>query len=343
MKQKIIKLKKELTNDVVIMAHHYQKDEIVSYADVTGDSLELAQKIPLFKDKKFIIFCGVHFMAETASILAKENQTIILPDLKAGCFLADTATIETVESAWDILTKHNNEKIIPITYINSSASLKSFVGKNGGAICTSSNANKIISWALKQGEKLFFLPDQHLGRNTSFKLGIPLNQMIEYNATEKDGGLDTSEIENAKIILWSGYCDVHQKFTTTQIKNVRKNDNHAKIIVHPECPFDVVSHSDLNGSTSFIINEINKSTPDSRFAVGTEINLVNRLAKNNPDKTIYSLSPENPQCDTMNIITENSLLKALTSIKNNNPLNVIKVSRDLSSNALKALERMLTI
>jgi len=343
MEQNIFKLKKELADNLIIMAHHYQKDEIVKYADVTGDSLELAQKISLFGNKKYIVFCGVHFMAETASILAEKNQIIILPESKAGCFLADTATIEDVEAAWNILTEISNEKIIPITYINSSASLKSFVGKYGGAICTSSNAEKVIKWAFKQGEKLFFLPDQHLGRNVSFNLGIPLNEMLLYDNTKKDGGVNKSEIKNSRIILWNGYCDVHQKFTTAQIKSVKQNNKQTTVIVHPECPFDVVSHSDLNGSTSFIINEINKSMPKSRFAVGTEINLVNRLAENNPDKTIFSLNPEQPKCDTMNIINEGSMLKSLNSLKNNNPLNVINVSNDLKSNALKALERMLSI
>lgn len=336
------KIKEELKDQVVILGHHYQQDDVISFADYTGDSLKLAKDAQNL-DRPYVLFCGVHFMAETADILTKPDQKVILPDMRAGCSMADMANRDQVDDAWEYLTSHTDEKIIPITYINCTASLKSFVGEHDGSICTSSNAKEVISWAFNQGQKLLFFPDQHLGRNTCFEMGISLDEMVVYNPLMLNGGLKPEQIKNAKVILWYGYCSVHQGFTKDQVSQIKKNDPQMKVIVHPECSFDVVQASDLNGSTSYIIDQIEKSPAGSKWAVGTEINLVNRLANRFQDKTIVSLSPYQCLCTTMYRVRPRWLLASLKSIKENKPINIISVDEATKKFSILALERMLNL
>lgn len=340
--QELSVLKKELADKVVVLGHHYQQDDVISLADYTGDSLKLAKDAAKL-DKEFIIFCGVHFMAETADMLTQNNQKVILPDLNAGCSMADMANRVEIDKCWSYLTQNTNEKIIPITYINCDALLKDFVGAHDGSICTSSNAKKIITWALSKGEKLLFFPDQHLGRNTCYELGITKEQMVVYNPNMLNGGLSAEQIKNAKVILWYGYCSVHQGFSAEQVKQIKKDSPETTVIVHPECNFEVVQASDKNGSTAYIIEQIENAPSGSKWAVGTEINLVNRLAARFPDKSIISLSPYQCLCTTMYRVRPRWLLESFRSIKRNEPINVIQVPEDVKKNALKALDRMLKI
>lgn len=335
-------LREELGDQVVILGHHYQQDDVISLADYTGDSLQLARNAAELT-APYIIFCGVHFMAETADMLTKDNQSVILPDLNAGCSMADMANLKEVERCWSFLGECTNEKIIPITYINCSALLKGFVGRNEGSICTSSNAKKVIQWALNKGEKLLFFPDQHLGRNTCEELGISLEDMVVYNPNLRFGGLTSEQVAKAKVILWYGYCSVHQGFTADQVQKIKQESPETTVIVHPECPHEVVKASDLSGSTSFIINTISKAKEGSKFAVGTEINLVNRLAAQFPKLHITSLSPYQCLCTTMYRVRPRWLLRSLQSIKDQSPINIIKVDEETTKNSLKALERMLEI
>lgn len=336
-------IKKRLGNRVVVLGHHYQQDDVMKFADITGDSLELARKAAEIKESEYIMFCGVHFMAETADMLTGPNQKIILPDLRAGCSMADMANRREIDVAWDYLKKCTKDKIVPITYINCTAALKSFVGENNGSICTSSNAEKVITWGLSQGEKLLFFPDQHLGRNTCFKLGIPLEDMVVYDPRKQHGGLTPEQIQKAKVILWYGFCSVHQGFTKEHITMWRTKDPNRKLIVHPECSFDVVQGADLAGSTSYIINQIKKATEGSKFAVGTEINLVNRLAKEFPKLDIVSLSPYQCLCTTMYRVRPRWLLESYRAIEKNQPINIISVDETTRKFALKALDQMLAI
>ncbi|HLT21965.1 MAG TPA: quinolinate synthase NadA [Bacteriovoracaceae bacterium] len=337
------KIKEELKDRVVVLGHHYQQDDVIAFADVTGDSLELARKAAEIKNAEYIIFCGVHFMAETADMLTGPNQKVILPDLRAGCSMADMANRREIDVAWKYLTESTTDKIVPITYINCSAALKSFVGENNGSICTSSNAEKVITWGLNQGEKLLFFPDQHLGRNTCFKLGIPLEDMVVYDPRLRFGGLTPEQIQKAKVILWYGFCSVHQGFNSEHIKMWRAKDPERKIIVHPECSFEVVQGSDLAGSTSYIINQIKAAPKGTKFAVGTEINLVNRLAQAFPELDITSLSPYQCLCTTMYRVRPRWLLESFRAIKNNSPINIISVDDQTKKFALKALDQMLAI
>ncbi len=336
-------LRQELGERVVVLGHHYQQDDVIALADYTGDSLELARKAVELTKPEFIVFCGVHFMAETADMLTMGKKTVILPDLRAGCSMADMANRRDIDRAWSFLTQHSSGKITPITYINCAASLKSFVGENGGAICTSSNAEKIITWGLQQGEKLLFFPDQHLGRNTCFKLGIPLEQMVVYDPRRENGGLTAEQVRDAKVILWYGYCSVHQGFNVEQVAHWRKTDPTRTVIVHPECSFDVVQASDLAGSTSYIINTIKAAAAGARFAVGTEINLVNRLARQFPDKDIQSLSPYQCLCTTMYRVRPRWMLESFRAIQRGTPTNVIRVDEETRKWGLLALDRMLAI
>jgi len=341
----IQKLKDELVDEVVILGHHYQQDDIVRFADITGDSLKLAQEAAKL-EKPYIIFCGVHFMAETADMLTKPHQKVILPDLKAGCSMADMADRNSIEKAWTRITKvtdKKNEKLVPITYINCSADLKAFVGEHNGSICTSSNAKKIITWGFNNSDKLIFFPDQHLGRNTSYELGIPLSQMVIYDPHLPEGGLSDADIENAKVILWYGYCSVHQGFTKEQCDRIHEFYPKMQVIVHPECPFDVVQAADGNGSTAHIVNLVEKAPAGSEFAIGTEINLVNRLAKKHKDKRIISLSPYQCLCTTMYRVRPRWLLASLRAIKIKKPINIITVSEEIRTPSLKALSTMLEI
>lgn len=341
--EEITRLKHKLKNQVVILGHHYQQDDIIQFADKIGDSLQLAQEAARLKTFPHIIFCGVHFMAETADMLTDAHQSVYLPDLRAGCSMADMANLKDVEIAWKYLTTHSKQKIIPVTYINCSAELKAFVGKNGGAICTSSNAGKIISWATSQNAKLLFFPDQHLGRNTCFELGYSLDEMITYDPRKQFGGLTAEEIQKASIYLWYGYCSVHQGFKKEHIDHLRVTSPHTKIIVHPECSFDVVQAADLNGSTSYIIKTIEASTEGSEFAVGTEINLVNRLAARFPHKKIFSLSPYQCLCTTMYRVRPRWLLSTMQHLERNTPINKITVNQEITHYSLIALNRMLEL
>lgn len=335
-------LKEKLKDSVTVLGHHYQQDDIISFADYTGDSLQLAREAAKL-NSEYIIFCGVHFMAETADMLTRENQKVILPDMNAGCSMADMANRNEIDRAWNNITKATSEKIIPITYINCDALLKDFVGANDGAICTSSNAKKIISWALETGEKLLFFPDQHLGRNTCFELGIKLEDMIVYNPNLQHGGVTPEQIAKAKVILWYGYCSVHQGFNAKQVEDIKKNSPETTVIVHPECSFEVVQAAHLNGSTSFIINTIANAPEGSSWAVGTEINLVNRLQAQFPKLKITSLSPYQCLCTTMYRVRPRWLLETFRSIDRGEAINVIKVGDEVKNNSLKALDRMLKI
>jgi quinolinate synthase len=335
-------LRDELGEKVVILGHHYQQDDVISLADHKGDSLQLAKEAAKL-NAEFIIFCGVHFMAETADMLTRENQHVILPDMNAGCSMADLANRTEIDRAWKNISSSTTDKVIPITYINCDALLKDFVGANDGAICTSSNAKKVIQWALSEGEKLLFFPDQHLGRNTCSELGIGLDEMVVYDPNKQFGGLTPEAINKAKVILWYGYCSVHQGFTEQQVNDIKKNEPDRTVIIHPECSYEVFKAAHMSGSTSYIINTIKEAPAGSKWAIGTEINLVNRLADEFPDLDIVSLSPFQCLCTTMYRVRPRWLLESLRAIKRNEPINIIKVEKSIKDNSLKALDRMLNI
>lgn len=336
------KLKEELKDQVVVLGHHYQQDDVIQFADFTGDSLALAKDAEKL-DKPYVMFCGVHFMAETADILTGDEQQVILPDMRAGCSMADMANREDIDRAWDFMNSCTEEKIVPITYINCAASLKAFVGDNGGSICTSSNAEEVIEWAFSQGQKLLFFPDQHLGRNTCAKMGISLDEMVIYNPNMYNGGLKPEQIAKAKVILWYGYCSVHQGFTKAQVDSLKETRPDVNVIVHPECSYEVVQAADDAGSTAYIINKIKDAPAGTKWAVGTEINLVNRLAQKFPDKEIFSLSPYQCLCTTMYRVRPRWLLASFKAIKENKPINIIKVDGQTAASSKVALERMLAI
>ncbi|MCT4782804.1 MULTISPECIES: quinolinate synthase NadA [Exiguobacterium] len=339
MEARIESIKARLGRRLFLPAHHYQKDEVVQFADATGDSLQLARLAEQMSEAEFIVFCGVHFMAETADMLTRDNQLVVLPDMRAGCSMADMADIDQTEIAWEELTDSFGDSIIPITYVNSTAAIKAFVGKHGGATVTSSNAHDIVRWALDAGERILFLPDQHLGRNTAYDLGVPLEAMAVWDPLRER--LDYSgDIEDVRVILWKGHCSVHEKFNVAQIEALRKHDPERRIIVHPECTFDVVEAADEAGSTSYIIDQIEASTPGMKWAVGTEMNLVNRLAATHPELDIVSLNPYMCPCLTMNRIDLPHLLWALESLEAD-PVNVIRVDSETTKWATLALERML--
>ncbi len=343
--KKITSHKNQLQDQLVILGHHYQRHEVIKHADITGDSLKLA-RLGMQQDKaKHIIFCGVHFMAETADILATEDQKVYLPDLGAGCDMADMAEIREVEEIFNQAEAAGFSEIIPVTYVNSSAALKAFVGKKGGVICTSGNAEKVITWALENSRHLFFLPDQHLGRNTAKRLGLsPERDMILWEKNRELGGHSTQKLAEARVWLWQGHCPVHALFSTDQISKLRKNNPTIKIISHPECSMEVVDKSDFVGSTEFIIQTINASKKGSHWAVGTEKHLVERLQQENPDKKIESINPFTCVCGTMNRITLENLAMCLEEICNGKGVeNIISVSQDVASNAKLALNRMMEL
>ncbi|HLR54999.1 MAG TPA: quinolinate synthase NadA [Pseudogracilibacillus sp.] len=340
MEERIHEIKNKLGKRLFIPAHHYQKDEVVQFADATGDSLQLAQLSQQNKQAEFIVFCGVHFMAETADILTDKDQHVLLPDLRAGCSLADMANIYQTERAWDIMQEKFGDTIIPLTYVNSTAEIKAFVGKNGGATVTSSNAERMIQWALRQKERILFLPDQHLGRNVSYDLGIPLENMAVWDPILNEFDYD-GDLEDAKIILWKGHCSVHENFTIDNVNQVRKNNPDMKIIVHPECPYETVKASDLSGSTSYIIRTIEHAQAGSKWAIGTEMNLVNRLKQTHKDKEIISLNPYLCSCMTMNRITLPYLLWSLESIETKEYIHTISIEPEIAEASRLALNRML--
>ncbi|MCT4776605.1 MULTISPECIES: quinolinate synthase NadA [Exiguobacterium] len=339
MEQRIEAIKARLGSRLFLPAHHYQKDEVVQFADATGDSLQLARLAEQMNEAEFIVFCGVHFMAETADMLTRDDQIVILPDMRAGCSMADMADIDQTEIAWEELTDTFGDSIVPITYVNSTAAIKAFVGRNGGATVTSSNAHDIVRWALEAGERILFLPDQHLGRNTAYDLGVPLEAMAVWDPL-RERLVYEGDIEDIRVILWKGHCSVHEKFNVAQIEALRKNDPERRIIVHPECTFDVVQAADEAGSTSYIIDQIEASAPGTKWAVGTEMNLVNRLAATHPELDINSLNPYMCPCLTMNRIDLPHLLWALESLETD-PVNIIRVDQETTKWATLALERML--
>jgi len=333
--------KAQLGARLVILGHHYQQDDVIRFADFTGDSLKLSQIGAAQKQADFIVFCGVHFMAESADILSEDRVAVILPDLSAGCSMADMADLEQLEEAWEFLSGECGANIIPITYVNSAASIKAFCGGHGGACCTSSNARNILQWAFDSGEKAMFLPDQHLGRNTAFAMGISLHDMVLYDPKLPRGGLTRGQVETAKIILWKGHCSVHALFTPAQCDEIRKQDPACRILVHPECTWDVVQKSDLSGSTEFIIKTVRESPPESRWAIGTEIHLVNRLAQRHPDKFIRSLAGIQCLCTTMYRIDPKHLLWVLDELAAGRIVNRIHVDSETKNLAMLALRRML--
>ncbi len=339
------KARAALGDRAMILGHHYQRDEVIQFADITGDSFKLAQAAAANTTAEFIFFCGVHFMAESADILTSKNQKVILPDLAAGCSMADMASASQVNECWDVLTELGvATKTIPVTYMNSTAAIKSFTGKNGGTVCTSSNAKRAMSWGFEQGEKILFLPDQHLGRNTAvLSLGLSLNDCVLWNPWKPRGGLTDDQIRNSKVILWRGHCSVHGRFTIKNVTEVRERLPGVKVLVHPECQNDVVSAADVVGSTEAIIKTVEQSPAGSKWAIGTELNLVQRLANAHPDKTVLFLDKTVCYCSTMNRIDLPHLVWAMETLVNGRLVNQISVDSETALNAKVALERMLAL
>ena len=337
--------RKALGDRAMILGHHYQRDEVIQFADITGDSFKLAQAAADNSSAEYIFFCGVHFMAESADILTSANQKVILPDLAAGCSMADMATAAQVNDAWKVFTKLGiDSRTIPVTYMNSSAAIKSFTGENGGTICTSSNAERAMRWAFEQGEEIFFLPDQHLGRNTAvLRLGLSLEDCVVWNPWKPNGGLTDQEILDAKVILWRGHCSVHGRFSIENIREVRTRVPGINVIVHPECQHDVVKDADVVGSTEMIIKTVTSAAPGTSWAVGTELNLVKRLAATNPDKSVIFLDKTVCYCSTMNRIDLPHLVWSMESIVEGRLVNQISVDPTTAHHARVALERMLAL
>jgi quinolinate synthase len=342
--RRIAAAKRALGHRVVILGHHYQRDEVIKFADYTGDSYKLAQQVGKHPDAEFIIFCGVHFMAESADVLSAPHQQVILPDLAAGCSMADMADPDQLEQAWSDLTQIGIRSVVPVTYINSAASIKAFCGERGGVVCTSSNAAATLKWAWQRGEKVLFLPDQHLGRNTAYKLGVPLDDMVVWDPNELFGGLDPDAIKRARIILWKGHCSVHTRFTVRQIDNLRAQHPGVRVIVHPEVTWEVVQAADDSGSTEYIINQVMASPAGTTWAVGTEIHLVNRLAQQAaPERTVLSLDQFGCLCSTMFRVSPNHLLWTLEGLLDGAVHNRIVVPDDRKHWTKVALDRMLSI
>ena len=335
----------KLGGKAMILGHHYQRDEVIQFADITGDSFKLAQAAAERGDAEFIFFCGVHFMAESADILTGPTQRVILPDLAAGCSMADMAAANQVNDAWKVMQELGiSTRTIPVTYMNSTAAIKSFTGENGGTICTSSNAERAMRWAFEKGEKVFFLPDQHLGRNTAvLKLGLKLEDCVLWNPWKPRGGLTDQEIKSARVILWRGHCSVHGRFSLENVNEIRDRIAGVKVLVHPECQHEVVRAADVVGSTEMIIKTVKESPSGSSWAVGTELNLVKRLAASNPDKKVYFLDKTVCYCSTMNRIDLPHLVWALESVANGKVVNEIKVEAKIAHHARVALERMLAL
>ena len=337
--------RKALGPRAFVLGHHYQRDEVIEFADVMGDSFKLAKDAAARPDAEFIIFCGVHFMAESADILTSDSQKVILPDLAAGCSMADMANSEQVAQCWDALTAAGvAEKTIPVTYMNSSAAIKAFTGEHGGTVCTSSNAKTAMAWALEKGEKVLFLPDQHLGRNTAvLQLGLSLDDCAVWNPWKENGGLTDAEIKRARVLLWRGHCSVHGRFTLDSVNEVRARIPGVKVLVHPECQHEVVSAADVIGSTESIIKTVAESPAGSKWAVGTELNLVRRLAANNPDKEIVFLDKTVCYCSTMNRIDLPHLVWVMESLMQGRLLNQITVDPKVAKYAKIALDQMLAL
>jgi len=340
--ERIAAAKERLRDDVVILGHHYQRDEVIKFADFRGDSLKLSFQASE-AEGRYIVFCGVHFMAESADILRREHQTVILPDLNAGCSMADMADIGQVEAAWSELSSLGGHKTTPVAYMNTTAAIKAFTGEHGGSICTSSNAAAVMQWAFERGEKVFFLPDEHLGRNTGYRMGIPLDKMIVWDPYQELGGNSPEAVRNARVLLWKGYCSVHQRFTPQQVERVRREHPGIRVIAHPECRFEVAQAADEIGSTEGIIKAIKASPAGTEWAVGTEIHLVNRLGKELRDHKVISLDPSVCVCTTMFRITPQHLLWALENLGSGNVVNQISVDERTRHYARIALDRMLAL
>ncbi len=347
--ERIRAAKATLGDKVVVLGHFYQRDEIVQHADFLGDSFQLANAAQTVPNAETIVFCGVHFMAETADILARDDQAVILPNLAAGCSMADMADIDSVEECWAQLTElygtepdaDGRVPVIPVTYMNSSAALKGFCGRNGGIVCTSSNAATVLEWAFERGQRVLFFPDQHLGRNTAKAMGVPLTQMPMWNPNKPLGGNDAASLADARVILWHGFCSVHKRFTVDQVEKARADYPGVRVIVHPECPMPVVDAADESGSTDYIRRAIEGATEPTTFAIGTEINMVNRLAEQHPQHTIFCLDPVVCPCSTMYRIHPGYLAWVLEALVRGEVLNQITVSDDVAADARVALERML--
>lgn len=345
MDDRIAAARATLGTDVILLGHHYQRDEVIRFADYTGDSYKLS-KIASQTDSKYMIFCGVHFMAETADVLAKPWQQVILPDLNAGCSMADMAEIGQVENCWDSLERAGlRGDLVPLTYMNSAAAIKAFCGERGGLVCTSSNARGAFEWAFERGSKILFLPDQHLGRNTAFAMGIPLSEMVIWDPYQINGGLAPDRLRAAKVILWKGHCSVHQRFLPEHVDRIRSERPGMQVIVHPECRWEVCQKADAIGSTERIIEVIEKAPEGSSFAVGTEIHLVNRLAKRFAPlgKEVITLDDAGCLCTTMYRISPQHLAWSLENLIAGNVVNRIKVEDEVKHWAKVALDRMLEV
>jgi quinolinate synthase len=347
--ERIRAAKRSLGSRVVVLGHHYQRDEVVQHADFVGDSFQLAGAAQTVPEAETIVFCGVHFMAETADILARPGQSVILPNLAAGCSMADMADIDSVTECWEQLealygTEPDAEgrvPVIPVTYMNSSAALKGFCGDHGGIVCTSSNAKTVLEWAFARGQRVLFFPDQHLGRNTAKSMGIPLEQMPMWNPRSPLGGNDADTLDAARVILWHGFCSVHKRFSVDQIELARMEFPGVRVIVHPECPMPVVDAADEAGSTEYIRRAVAETTEPTTFAIGTEVNMVNRLASEHPEHTIFCLDPVVCPCSTMYRIHPGYLAWILEGLVRGEVINQIAVPSDVAASARVALERML--
>ncbi|MCX4727060.1 quinolinate synthase NadA [Streptomyces sp. NBC_01306] len=337
--------KVKLGDKVFVLGHHYQRDEVIQFADVTGDSFKLARDAAARPEAEYIVFCGVHFMAESADILTTGDQKVVLPDLAAGCSMADMATAEQVAECWDVLTDAGvADRVVPVSYMNSSADIKAFTGRHGGTICTSSNAKRALEWAFDQGEQVLFLPDQHLGRNTAVRdLGMSLDDCVLYNPHKPNGGLTAEQLRGAKMILWRGHCSVHGRFSLDSVNDVRERIPGVRVLVHPECKHEVVSAADEVGSTEYIIKALDAAPAGSKWAIGTELNLVRRVANAHPDKEIVFLDKTVCFCSTMNRIDLPHLVWTLESLAEGNLVNRIEVDPETEKYAKLALERMLAL
>jgi quinolinate synthase len=346
MDARIARARALLGQRLVILGHHYQRDEVIKFADHTGDSLKLAQHAARQTRADYVVFCGVHFMAESANILGAPHQQVILPDLAAGCSMADMAAIDQLEICWQEMRALgvDVDRLVPVTYINSTAAIKAFCGEHGGIVCTSSNADRIMTWAWERGDKLIMLPDQHLGRNTAYRMGVPLDQMVIWDPDVPYGGLDRQAIDRARLILWKGHCSVHTRFTLRQIEHFRQQYPGGKVVVHPECTFEVAQAADAIGSTEFIIRTISDSPEGSAWAVGTEVHLVNRLADRlAPARTVVTLDSLGCLCSTMFRVSPNHLLWTLEGLLDDEVHNRIVVPEPTKTWARVALDRMLDL